>query len=68
MAYDSYTDRVISSWDFSSQMALWRERALHQAQRAEYYKRLAEAERNGTTITPSGKTPATAGTTTKAGH
>jgi hypothetical protein len=38
MAYDSYTDRVISSWDFSSQMALWRERALHQAQRAEYYK------------------------------
>jgi hypothetical protein len=39
-------------------MALWRERALHHAQRAEFFKRLAEAERNGQTITPSGKDPA----------
>lgn len=58
MGYDQYTERAISSWDFASQMALWRERALHQAQRAEFYRRLAEAEKAGTTLKPSGKEPA----------
>ena len=57
MAYDAYSDRVISTWDFGSQMALWRERALHQAQRAEFYRSLVEAERNGTTVKPSALEP-----------
>lgn len=49
MAYD-YPDRVTDEWSFASQAAIWRERALHQAQRAEHFKALAEALRNGTTI------------------
>ena len=57
MAYD-YADRIVDNWDFAAQMALWRERALHQAQRAEFYKRLAKAEQDATTVTPSGKEPA----------
>jgi hypothetical protein len=56
MAYD-FPDRVTDQWDFASQAAIWRERALHQAHRAEFFKRLAEAERTGATITPSGKEP-----------
>lgn len=56
MAYD-YPDRITEQWDFASQAAIWRERALHQAQRAEFFKRLAEAQCTGTTITPSGKEP-----------
>jgi hypothetical protein len=53
MAYDPYTDARTLDWTWEAQCALWRERALHSSRRAEYYKRLAEAERNGTTITPS---------------
>jgi hypothetical protein len=56
MSYDPYTNT--DDWSFLAQVALWRERAIHQSQRAEFYKRLAEAERNGTTIKPSAKVPA----------
>lgn len=56
MAYD-YSDRVTDQWDFASQAAIWRERALHQAQRADFYRRLAEAVHNGTTVTASAKEP-----------
>lgn len=58
MAYDPYKAADTDEWGWPAQAALWRERALHSAERAEFYKRLAEAERNGTTITPSGKEPA----------
>lgn len=54
MAYD-YPDRVTDQWDFASQAAIWRERALHQAQRAEHFKAIAEALRNGTTLTKETK-------------
>ena len=57
MAYD-YMERTVETWDFAAQCAIWRERALHQARRAAFYKALAEAERNGTTINPSAKEPA----------
>jgi hypothetical protein len=56
MAYD-YTERQTDAWDWAAQCALWRERAMWQAQRAEFFRTLAEAERNGTTLTPSGKEP-----------
>jgi hypothetical protein len=49
MAYE-YTNRQTDAWSWESQCALWRERALHSARRAEYYRRLVEAERTGTTI------------------
>lgn len=58
MGYDPYTNTVTDSWDWAAQCAIWRERALHNAQRAEHYKALAEALRNGTTIKPSSKDPA----------
>lgn len=57
MGYDQYSDRVISSWDFSSQMALWRERAIHQSRRAEFFKHLAEANAAGATVNPSDEEP-----------
>lgn len=59
MAYDPYTAAVTDAWDWPAQVSLWRSRALHQAERAAFWQRLAEAHRNGTTITPSGKQPAT---------
>lgn len=49
--YDPYKESVTDSWDWAAQCAIWRERALHQSQRAEHFKALAEALRNGTTIT-----------------
>jgi hypothetical protein len=55
--YDYPNEHAVQQWDLASQMALWRERALHHAQRAEFFKRLAEAERNGQTIKTSGKAP-----------
>lgn len=42
MAYD-YPDRVVETWDFAAQCALWRERALHQAERAARWQRIALA-------------------------
>lgn len=58
MGYDPYRPAATDQWDFMAQVALWRERAIHQGQRAEFYKRLAEAEKNGTSIKPSSKEPA----------
>lgn len=43
MAYDPYPERVTDDWTFASQVALWRERAIHNAERAERWKRIAEA-------------------------
>lgn len=43
MAYDPYTDAATDQWDFMAQVAIWRERALHNAERAERWKRIAEA-------------------------
>jgi hypothetical protein len=51
MGYDPYRPAATDQWDFMAQVALWRERAIHQSQRAEHYKALAEALKNGTTIT-----------------
>lgn len=56
MAYDPY--RNTDNWDFMAQAALWRERAVHQAQRAEFYKRLCEAGKTGDTVSASDKEPA----------
>lgn len=50
MAYDPYTEARTLDWTWESQCALWRARALHQAERAERFRLLAEALRNGTTI------------------
>ena len=41
--YDPYRPAVTDSWDWPAQVALWRERALHQAQNAERWKRVALA-------------------------
>lgn len=57
MSYDPYSPAVTDTWDWPAQVALWRSRALHQAERAAFYRKLAEAERNGTTVSPSGKEP-----------
>lgn len=57
MAYDPYTEVRTDSWTWEAQCALWRMRALHSAERAAFFKRLAETLQNGTTITPSGKDP-----------
>lgn len=57
MAYE-YSDRVVESWDWPAQCAVWRERALHQAQRAEHFKAVADALKNGTTVKASSKEPA----------
>ena len=56
MVYDPYTNT--DSWDFMAQAALWRERAIHQSRRAAFYRSLAEAARNGTTVKPSAQEPA----------
>lgn len=55
MSYDPYKNT--DSWDLMAQVALWRERAIHQSTRAEFYKRLSEAVNHGTTIKPSAKEP-----------
>ena len=60
--YDPYSPAVTDSWDWPAQVALWRERALHQAQNAERWRRIAQAAEHGTT-----NTPAPAGTTNE-GH
>jgi len=41
--YDPYPERVTDQWDFMAQVAIWKERAMHQAERAERWKRIAEA-------------------------
>lgn len=43
MGYDPYTEARTDSWTWEAQCALWRERALHQAQNAERWKRIAQA-------------------------
>lgn len=56
MAYDPYTEARTIDWTWESQCALWRERALHSARRAEHYRLLAEALRNGTNMTTTKET------------
>lgn len=41
--YDPYRPAVTDSWDWPAQVALWRERALLNAQNAERWKRIALA-------------------------
>lgn len=41
--YDPYPERVTDSWDWPAQVAIWRERAMHQAESAARWKRIAEA-------------------------
>ena len=43
MAYDPYTQNRTDSWTWESQCAIWRLRALHEAERAARWKRIAEA-------------------------
>lgn len=50
MGYDPYRPAVTDQWDLMAQVSIWRERAIHQAERAERFKALAEALRNGTTL------------------
>lgn len=57
MAYDPYSPTVTDSWSWEAQCALWRSRAQHQAERAAFYRGLAEAANNGTTVNPSAKEP-----------
>lgn len=57
MGYDPYRPAATDQWDFMAQVALWRERAIHQGQRAAYYKSLVEAAKTGETVNPSGKEP-----------
>ena len=58
MAYDPYRPSATDQWDLMAQIALWQERAMHQAHRAEFYKRLSEATKSGTPIPVSDKEPA----------
>lgn len=67
MAYDPFTEARTDAWTWEAQCALWRERALHQAERAARWQRIAEAN-NRITIKPSGTTPAITGTSTKEGN
>lgn len=55
MAYDPYNNT--DSWDLMAQVALWRERAIHQSQRASFYQRLSEAAKTGDTVTASDVEP-----------
>jgi hypothetical protein len=50
MAYDPYTETRTLDWTWESQCALWRARALHSAERAEYFRKLSESLRTGSTI------------------
>lgn len=43
MAYDPYTETRTDSWTWEAQCALWRMRALHQAERAARWQRIALA-------------------------
>lgn len=43
MSYDPYNENVTDDWTFASQVAIWRERAIHNAERAERWKRIAES-------------------------
>lgn len=55
MAYDPYNNT--DSWGLMAQVALWRERAIHQSQRADFYRRLSEAAKAGTTVATSDVEP-----------
>lgn len=41
MAYD-FKETQLRTWPTAAQTALWRERALHEARRAAYWKHIAE--------------------------
>lgn len=43
MAYDPYTEARTLEWSWEAQCALWRMRAMHQAENAARWKRIAEA-------------------------
>jgi hypothetical protein len=47
MAYDYPNQHAVEQWDFAAQCALWRERAIHQAERAAFWQRIAEAGMKG---------------------
>lgn len=49
--YDPYRPAATDSWDLLAQIALWRERAIHQSQRADFYRRLSGAAKTGNTVT-----------------
>lgn len=53
--YDPYRDT--DNWSLLAQVSLWRERAIHQSQRADFYRRLSEASKAGTTVTASDVEP-----------
>jgi hypothetical protein len=53
MAYDPYTDARTLDWSWEAMCALWRERALHQAEAAARWKRIAEAATTASTKEPS---------------
>lgn len=53
--YDPYSNT--DSWDLMAQVALWRERAIHQSKRADFYRRLSEAAKTGDTVTASDVEP-----------
>lgn len=57
MAYDPYSDTRILDWSWESQCALWRSRAIHQAERAARFQALAEALQKGETIPLSDEEP-----------
>lgn len=54
--YDPYKDSVTDDWTFASQVAIWRERAIHNAERAERWKRIAESAAK-VPVKPSAKEP-----------
>ncbi|WP_455834794.1 hypothetical protein [Pseudarthrobacter siccitolerans] len=41
--YDPYNENVTDDWTFAAQVAIWRERAIHNAERAARWQRIAEA-------------------------
>lgn len=55
--YDPYRPAVTDNWDWPAQVAIWRSRAIHQAERAAKFQALAEALQKGDTITLSDEKP-----------
>lgn len=56
MPYDYPNKRAVENWDWPAQAALWRERAMHEQRRAEYFKhRLTAAD--GSTEQPLPDSP-----------
>lgn len=56
MPYNYPNQRAVENWDWPAQAALWRERAMHEKRRAEYFKHQLTAA-DGSTEQPLEDSP-----------